>query len=153
MEIVDRDGPLLDEVRALFVEYARGLGFSLCFQGFDEELATLPGMYAPPRGRLLLEPGLGCVGLHPLDGRCVELKRLYVRPAARGTGLGRRLAAAAIDAARDLGYERLRLDTVPATMGAAVALYRSLGFAEIAPYRHNPVPGALYFERLLQASP
>lgn len=149
MEIVEGPGPLLEETRALFVEYASSLGFSLCFQGFDGEVASLPGKYGPPRGRLLLEPGLGCVGVHGLDERCAEMKRLYVRPAARGTGLGRRLAQAAIDAARALGYQRLRLDTVPATMGAAVALYRSLGFVEIPAWRESPTPGALELEKLL----
>ena len=149
MEIVTHPGPLLEEVRAMFEEYARSLGFSLCFQGFDQELLALPGIYAPPRGRLLLEPGCGCVGIHELEPRCAEMKRLFVRPAARGTGAGRRLAVAAIDAARSLGYQRLRLDTIASTMGPAVSLYRSLGFDEIAPYRENPIAGALYLEKLL----
>ena len=139
----------LAEVRALFGEYAQSLGFSLCFQGFDAELASLPGIYAPPSGALLLAKGLGCVGVHPLTRDVAEMKRLYVRPAARGTGLGRALALAACDAARDRGYARLRLDTIASTMGAAVALYRSLGFVEIAPYRENPIASALYLELAL----
>src|SRR5579859_2609666 len=101
---VSRPGPALDEVRALFLEYAQQLGFSLCFQGFDAELARLPGEYGPPRGVLLLAPGRGCVALKPLDGATAELKRLYVRPSARGEKLGRRLAQAAIAEARERGY-------------------------------------------------
>jgi len=151
-------GPQLEEVRTLFLEYARSLGFSLCFQGFDEELRALPGMYAPPRGRLLLaiEDGgpAGCVGLHEWDGPAAEMKRLYVRPAFRGRGLGRTLSEAALAEApeaalaeaRALGYRSVRLDTVPSLMQSAIALYRELGFREIPPYRDNPIPGALYFE-------
>ena len=143
---VSQAGPKLDEVRALFLEYAQGLGFSLCFQGFDAELAGLPGAYAPPRGSLLLAEGRGCVAVRPLDGATAEMKRLYVRDAARGTGLGRRLAQAAIGAAREGGYERMVLDTVAGKMDAAIVLYRALGFREIAPYTVNPVPGALCME-------
>jgi len=143
-------GPQLEEVRTLFLEYARSLGFSLCFQGFDEELRALPGMYAPPRGRLLLaiEDGgpAGCVGLHEWDGPAAEMKRLYVRPAFRGRGLGRTLSEAALAEARALGYRSVLLDTVPSLMQPAIALYRDLGFHEIPPYRDNPIPGALYFE-------
>lgn len=146
---MDRPGPLLDEVRDLLQEYGRSLGFGLCFEAFDEELRSLPGRYGPPWGRLLLEPGCGCVGLQPLDARTAELKRLYVRPGARGTGAGRRLAAAAIDAARALGYRRLLLDTLPATMGPALALYRSLGFQPIPSWRERPTPGAIELEKLL----
>ena len=144
----------IDEVRSLFVEYERAIGVDLCFQGFAEELATLPGAYAPPRGRILLallddEP-VGCVALRPVTDDVAEMKRLYVREPARKFGLGHRLARAIVDAARDLGYRAMRLDTLP-SMTAAIALYRSLGFVEIPPYRDNPVPGALYFEVGLQA--
>lgn len=139
----------VDACRRLFRAYADGLGFELSFQDFERELAELPGEYAPPHGRLLLatvdDAPVGCVGVRPLEPGICELKRLYVSPAVRGGGVGRRLALAAIDAGSELGYERMRLDTVPA-MTAAHALYESLGFAEIAPYRHNPVPGTRYFE-------
>jgi putative acetyltransferase len=146
-------GDLLEEVRSLFLEYAQSLGFSLCFQGFDEELRALPGMYAPPRGRLLLavEDGraAGCVGLHGWDGGAAEMKRLYVRPDFRGRGLGRALTDAALAEARAIGYRAVRLDTIPSMMQAAVSMYRELGFREIAPYRENPIAGALYLELLL----
>ena len=167
----------LAQVRELFLEYAQSLGFSLCFQNFDKELAGLPGDYAPPQGRLLLaeyESKLaGCVALHKLadswahrrssqanssislpatngqgpttDGMC-EMKRLYVRPQFRGKGLGRALADRIIAEARQIGYRRLRLDTVEPVMKDAVAMYRRLGFKEIAPYCNNPMSGALYME-------
>jgi putative acetyltransferase len=144
-------------VRTLFEEYAASLGFDLAFQGFDVELRDLPGEYGPPRGRLLVarvgsEPA-GCVALRQLEGDVCEMKRLYVRPAYRRTGAGRALAEAVISAGRELGYARMRLDTVPA-MGAARALYGSLGFREIPPYRHNPIPGTAYMElRLTPGSP
>jgi carbonic anhydrase len=147
---VESAGERLEEVRALFLEYAQWLGFSLCFQGFDEELRTLPGNYAPPRGSLLLAPGRGCVGVRPLDARTAEMKRLFLRPSARGQGLGRTLAQAAIADARERGYSRMVLDTIGAKMGEAVALYRALGFREIAPYYENPIEGALYLELGLQ---
>lgn len=137
-------------VRELFLEYARSLDFSLCFQGFDEELATLPGAYAPPGGGLWLAEArgqpAGCVALRPLGlPGTAEVKRLYVRPAARGCGLGRALAETAIRAARAAGHARLVLDTVPA-MAAAIALYRALGFTPIPPYTAQPPCGALAFE-------
>lgn len=140
-------------VKALFLEYQDSLGVSLCFQGFDTELAELPGAYAPPAGRLYLAQvdGVlaGCVGLRPLvsaynDGRC-EMKRLYLRPNCRGFGLGRRLAKLIIAEARKIGYRRLVLDTL-ADMGEARALYASLGFREIPAYYDNPLPGVLYAE-------
>ena len=138
------------EVRELFLEYAKSLGFSLCFQSFDKELAELPGDYAPPEGRLLLarcdgQPA-GCVALHRLEPGVAEMKRLYVRPGFRGKGLGRVLAQAVVEEARVIGYRRIRLDTVEPVMKDAVKLYRLMGFKEIAPYRANPIPGALYME-------
>ena len=144
----------MEPVRLLFREYAGSLGFDLGFQGFEQELADLPGRYAPPSGCLLLatvggEPA-GCVALKKLaDGVC-EMKRLYVRSPYRGTGLGRTLAEQIIHEARTLGYQALRLDTIPSLMGSAVALYRSLGFQEIPTYCFNPIPGALFLELRLE---
>jgi len=138
------------QARELFLEYAQSLGFSLCFQSFDKELAELPGDYAPPRGRLLLaqQEGqlAGCVALHPLSNEICEMKRLYLRPQFRGQGLGRKLADAIISEARSIGYTAIRLDTVEPVMTDAVAMYRRLGFQEIAPYCANPIAGALYME-------
>jgi putative acetyltransferase len=138
------------QARELFLEYAESLGFSLCFQNFDKELAGLPGGYAPPDGRLLLaEYGgalAGCVALHKLEPRICEMKRLYLRPQFRGKGLGRALAERIISEARQIGYQRMRLDTVEPVMKDAVAMYRKLGFKEVAPYRPNPIAGAMYME-------
>jgi len=143
------------QARELFLEYAQSLGFSLCFQNFNQELANLPGDYAPPAGRLLLaeyETQLaGCVALHRLahdesgDDIC-EMKRLYLRPQFRGKGIGRALTGRIIAEARQIGYRRMRLDTVEPVMKDAVAMYRKLGFGEIAPYCANPIAGALYME-------
>ena len=143
--VVVRERSDVEEVRALVREYAASLPFALDFQDFDRELNELPGDYAPPKGALLLARGAGCVGLRPIDKTTCEMKRLYVRPSARGTGLGRRLAEAAITEARTLGYKRMRLDTVPG-MDSAQSLYERLGFEDIAPYRANPIPGARFLE-------
>ncbi len=141
------------KARELFLEYAHSLGFSLCFQNFDKELASLPGDYAPPEGRLLLAQYEGqlaaCVALHKLDADICEMKRLYLRPQFRGKGLGRILADRIIAEARQIGYRRMRLDTVEPVMKDAVAMYRRIGFREIAPYCKNPIAGALYMELLL----
>jgi carbonic anhydrase len=148
--IVDAEGPAdMQAARALFVDYQRWLGVDLCFQGFTEELASLPGDYAPPAGRLLLarvdgQP-VGCVALRPFDdGRC-EMKRLYVLPAHQGLGLGRRLVEAIVAAARTIGYRSMVLDTLD-TMQAAIALYRAHGFRDIPAYRFNPLPGARFMQ-------
>jgi ribosomal protein S18 acetylase RimI-like enzyme len=149
------DGPGdLAAVRTLFREYALlTVNVDLCLQDFESELAGLPGRYGAPGGVLLLATrggeALGCVGLRGLDEGTCEMKRLYVRPAGRGLGLGRRLAEAVVLQAGLLGYERIRLDTLP-TMVEAIALYRRLGFRDIPPYTHNPVPGALFLEKELK---
>ena len=138
------------QVRKLFLEYAKSLGFSLCFQSFDQELASLPGDYAPPDGRLLLAEYdshlAGCAALHKLDAEACEMKRLYLRPEFRGQGLGRSLTERILSEARAIGNQRVRLDTVEPVMKDAVAMYRKIGFKEIAPYRQNPIAGALYME-------
>jgi putative acetyltransferase len=146
------------QARALFEEYAAWLAVDLCFQGFAGELATLPGAYAPPRGMLLLagppDASVGCIALRPLaeagsaPGATAEVKRLYVRPEARGTGLGKRLVQAVIDGARAIGYRELKLDTLD-RMAEARSLYANLGFRECAPYYHNPIPGVVYMSLTL----
>ena len=152
MEIREAAAADVPTVRALFEEYAAGLGIGLCFQKFDEELAGLPGAYAPPSGRLLVarEDGTaaGCVAFRRLTADRCELKRLYVRPEFRGRGLGRLLANRALEEAASAGYGSACLDTLP-SMTEAVALYRALGFAPTEPYCHNPVPGALFFTKSL----
>jgi ribosomal protein S18 acetylase RimI-like enzyme len=141
--------------RELFEEYATWLGLNLCFQNFEKELAELPGEYVPPSGRLFLamdnDEAAGCVALREIqDGKngisVCEMKRLYVRPAFRGTGLGRTLAEKTIQAAREIGYSRMRLDTLPGKMDRAIAMYVSLGFKNIEPYYHNPVADAAFME-------
>ncbi len=140
----------IEQIRELFLEYEKALGVSLCFQGFDKELASLPGCYAPPSGRLLLasyEGQLaGCVALHQLEPEIGEMKRLYLRPSVRGKGLGRTMIDVIVNEARAIGYRRLRLDTIEPLMRDAVALYRRMGFREIPPYCANPFEGALYME-------
>ena len=142
----------LRTVRALLREYETELGIDLRFQGFEQEVASLPGDYAPPRGALLLaevdDAVAGCVALRPLDVPACEMKRLYARPAFRGHGVGRALAEAVIAEAVRIGYARMRLDTLP-VMTEAQALYARLGFTDIPSYRDNPVPGARYMELTL----
>jgi putative acetyltransferase len=147
----------LEPVRDIFREYAKGLGVDLCFQDFETELASLPGEYAPPRGALLLATVdgklAGCCALRPMDAtdypNAAEMKRLYVRRAFRGLGLGRQLAEAALDVARQGGYSSVLLDTLD-DMEAARALYEDLGFEDIPPYYHNPIPGAHYLKADLE---
>lgn len=142
----------LREVRQLFLEYSDATGVDLCFQNFAHELATLPGEYAPPRGRLFLlrvgDEVAGCIALRPITEETCEMKRLYVRPAFRGRRLGRKLTESLLAEAREIGYRRMRLDTLP-SMQAAIALYRSLDFQAIEPYRFNPDPATLFLEREL----
>ena len=144
----------IETVRRLFLEYEKWLGISLCFQNFAQEVASLPDEYGPPGGRLVLArwegTTAGCIALRRLDDAACEMKRLYLRGEYRGRGFGFRLAAECIATARRLGYTRMRLDTLP-VMQDAIALYRALGFRDIAPYRDNPVPGTLYLELDLTA--
>ena len=139
-------------VRQLFVEYSDSLGISLCFQNFEQELATLPGKYAPPKGALLLaydeDLAIGCVALRELDKNICEMKRLYVRPPWRKCGAGRALAVAIIAAASQIGYQRMRLDTL-GTLAPAISLYHSLGFQEIPAYYENPNDSVVFMEHVL----
>jgi putative acetyltransferase len=152
----------IEQARSLFLEYGSSLGFSLCFQSFDEELKSLPGSYSPPSGRLLLARShgrdlhggdqvhaAGCVALRKLEAGICEMKRLYVRPGDRGRGLGQMLVERIIAEARAVGYERMRLDTVESAMKDAIALYRRVGFREIPPYSAIPIESALWMELLL----
>ena len=148
-QVTDMDMSELADVRALLRAYADSLPISLDFQHFEQELASLPGDYAPPRGALLVArtrgTAVGCVALRPLDDATCEMKRLFVSPAQRGTGLGRRLAGAIVARARELGYARMRLDTTP-SMREAQALYEQLGFRDIPAYTVNPVAGTRFLE-------
>ena len=147
-----RDGPLLDEVRRLFQEYADSLGVDLSFQDFARELATLPGEYAPPDGTLLLAltggAVAGCVGVRRADANRCEMKRLFVRPQFQGTGCGRQLAERAIDWAGAAGYRQMLLDTLP-TMTGAQRMYERLGFSDVPAYRFNPIAGTRFMARAL----
>jgi GNAT superfamily N-acetyltransferase len=140
----------IDLARQLFREYESWLGLSLCFQNFEKELAELPGAYAEPDGRLLLAyyngELAGCVALRKFDERTCEMKRLFVRDTFRGQGIGRFLIETIIRDAKEIGYERILLDTLPPRMNDAIALYRSIGFKEIAPYYDNPVEGPIFME-------
>lgn len=154
IEFIQAETPSqVEQARKLFIEYSEWLGLDLCFQNFEKELAELPGGYAQPEGRLLLAISdgqiAGCVGLRKIGDRTCEMKRLYVRPAFRGLRIGRALGEKLIEEALTLGYERMRLDTLPAQMGEAIKMYRSLGFREIEPYYHNPVEGAMFMELIL----
>ncbi len=148
LELIDSgDHPSLPALRQLLEEYQQGLGISLCFQGFDQELAQLPGSYAPPQGRLYLArlgpQAVGCVALRPLDAQTAEMKRLYLQPAVQGQGLGRILAERVIEDARQLGYAQMLLDTLP-MMQSAQALYAKLGFRSTQAYVFNPIEGVRY---------
>jgi GNAT superfamily N-acetyltransferase len=140
----------IGHVRRLFRAYADWLEVDLCFQGFERELAELPGCYAAPAGRLVIArvggEVVGCVGLRPLEPGVCEMKRLWVEPGFAGRGIGRALAETVVAAARQIGYRRMRLDTIPARMPAAQHLYAALGFREIPAYYHNPLPGVVMLE-------
>lgn len=143
------DDARVADARALLLEYVESLGMDLSFQNFDRELADFPASYLPPSGALVIATRdarlAGSIALRKLDAECCEMKRLYVRPDYRGLGVGRDLSAAIIEAAKDLGYRRMRLDTLPGMQGAQ-NLYQTLGFREIAPYYENPIPGTRYLE-------
>lgn len=147
-------GEGLEEVKALFEEYATSLAISLDFQGFDSELESLPGYYAPPQGCILLASWegqvAGCVALRKLEEGICEMKRLFTRPGFRGHRIGHALSEAVIQRAREIGYSRMRLDTLE-SMGPARKLYTSLGFYEIGPYCYNPIADAVYMELQLSA--
>lgn len=140
----------IQSARQLFEEYAAGVGFSLCFQNFDQELASLPGKYSPPSGRLYLAYAdnelAGCIALRSFDTSRCEVKRLFVRPNFRGKGLGRVLVDAIVREAESIGYRSVLLDTLPGRMDTAIAIYRDKGFREISPYYENPVEGTTFME-------
>ncbi|MDI1241407.1 MAG: GNAT family N-acetyltransferase [bacterium] len=143
----------IEAIRVLFSEYEAWLGMSLCFQSFEEEIAGLPGKYAPPEGRLYLArlagEMAGCIALRPLEGGICEMKRLFLREAARGQGAGGALIKKIIDDAKEIGYMKMRLDTYPPKMGKAVSLYETHGFYSIPPYYHHPHQGVLFMEKIL----
>lgn len=143
----------VEQARKLFREYEAWVGINLCFQNFEQEVAELPGRYAPPLGRLWLafddEELVGCIALRKIGEGVCEMKRLYLRLQARGRGIGRQLALRIVDEARGIGYERMRLDTLPGKMDGAIAIYRSLGFREIEAYYSNPVEDVLFMELVL----
>lgn len=140
----------IEEIRKLFREYEAWLGLDLCFQNFEDELANLPGKYAPPSGRLFLasEDGksAGCIALRKFENEICEMKRLYVRENFRGKNLGKSLIEKLIAEARRIGYKKMRLDTLPGKMGKAVKLYQSFGFSETEPYYYNPYGETLFME-------
>jgi ribosomal protein S18 acetylase RimI-like enzyme len=145
-----QSGPALDEIRTLFLEYARSLNFDLCFQNFDTELEQLPGIYGLPRGRLILcqvdGKSAGCIALRLLEPGICEMKRLFVRPEFRGKGLALKLTRHIISEARVIGYTAMRLDTIRGIMDNAIKLYESVGFKEIPAYYNNPIPNAFFME-------
>lgn len=153
-EIIEaKSGNEISAVRDLFIEYAEWLDVSLCFQNFDEELATLPGRYAPPEGRLYLVKSngkyTGCAGLRKIDDGICEMKRLYLKPEMRGSGIGKKLVQLLIDEARDIGYKSMRLDTIKEKMPNAVDIYEKFGFKKIDKYYDNPNPHTLFMELVL----
>jgi len=150
LEIIPARTPAhIETARQLFVEYEKAIGISLCFQDFESEVANLPGAYSPPRGELFIAcdggEAVGCVAVRPIEGDICEMKRLYVRSGQRGKAVGRKLAVAIVNRAREIGYAAMRLDTLD-TMVEARTLYASLGFHEIPDYRFNPHPNAIYME-------
>jgi ribosomal protein S18 acetylase RimI-like enzyme len=158
MQLIQAQSPEeINSVRKLFQEYASWVEISLCFQNFDQEVAELPGAYAPPSGRLLMavdgDQVMGCVALRKIGDSIGEMKRLYVRPEFRGRRLGRTLTEKLIAEAIHIGYARLRLDTLPGRMDQAIAMYRSFGFREISPYYQNPVADATFMELVLSDKP
>jgi ribosomal protein S18 acetylase RimI-like enzyme len=153
LSIISANAGTMPVISELFIEYSKSLDVDLCFQNFSEELAGLPGSYAPPRGTLLLayieNAVAGCVAVRPFQEDVAELKRLYLRPGFRGTGAGRALTLAALDFAAKAGYRRIVLDSLP-SMQKAIALYGTLGFVRIPPYREYTVPGVTFMEKELQ---
>lgn len=143
----------IEQAREIFREYEAWIEVDLCFQSFEKELAGLPGEYAAPHGRLLLafeeDKLAGCIALRQLNDSVCEMKRLFVRPEFHGKGIGRQLVDAIVREAREIGYQKMRLDTLPPKMNKAIGIYRSIGFVEIEPYYDNPVPGATFMELAL----